>query len=142
MRQELTLPKMKEFKQWLAEQAKWVLPKSPMAQAINYANNHWEALLCFTEHGFLKIDNNAAERALRAGAVGRKNWMFAGSDEGGRTAAVLYTFTQTCRQHGIDPFVYLQDVLTRLPQGEYQNWSDLFPDRWAKSQRAAVENPG
>jgi transposase len=141
MRQERTLPKLKEFKLWIDEQAKVVLPKSPIAQAINYANNHWDALLRFTEHGFLNIDNNAAERALRAGAVGRKNWMFVGSDEGGRTAAVLYTFTQTCRRHGIDPFAYLQDVLARLPKGDYQELADLFPHRWAEAQRAKAEKP-
>jgi hypothetical protein len=141
MRQERTLPKVKEFKLWMEEQAKVVLPKSPIAQAINYATNHWEALLRFTEHGFLNIDNNAAERALRAGAVGRKNWMFAGSDEGGRTAALHYTFTQTCRRHGIDPFAYLRDVLARLPMGDYQELADLFPHRWAEAQRAKAEKP-
>jgi transposase len=109
MRQERMLPKLKEFKVWLEEQAKVVLPKSPIAQAINYARNHWEALLRFTEHGFLNIDNNAAERALRPGAIGRKNWLFAGSDEGGRTTAVLYSLTQTCRRQGIDPFAYCLD---------------------------------
>jgi transposase len=141
MRQERTLPKLKEFKLWLEEQAKVVLPKSPIAQAINYARNHWEALLRFTEHGFLNIDNNAAERALRPGAVGRKNWLFAGSDEGGRTTAVLYSLTQTCRRHGIDPFAYLQDVLARVPKSEYQELSDLFPHRWAEAQRAKAEKP-
>jgi transposase len=141
MRQERTLPKLKEFKVWLEAQAKVVLPKSPMAQAVNYALNHWEALLRFTEHGFLNIDNNGAERALRPGAVGRKNWLFAGSDAGGHTTAVLYSLTQTCRRHGIDPFAYLQDVLTRLPKGDYQELSDLFPHRWAEAQRAKAEKP-
>jgi transposase len=142
MRQERTLPKLKEFKLWLEEQAKVVLPKSPIAQAINYARNHWEALLRFTEHGFLNIDNNAAERALRPGAVGRKNWLFAGSDEGGRTTAVLYSLTQTCRRQGIDPFAYLQEVLARVPKSEYQELSDLFPHHWAEAQRAKAEKPG
>lgn len=141
MRQERTLPKLKEFKLWIDEQAKVVLPKCPIAQAINYVTNHWEALLRFTEHGFLNIDNNASERALRPGALGRKNWLFAGSDEGGHTAAVLYSFTQTCRRHGIDPFAYLQDVLNRLPRADYQDLADLFPRRWALAQRAKAENP-
>ena len=76
---------------------------------------------------------------MRPAALGRKNWLFAGSDEGGRTAAVLYSFTQTCRHHGIDPFAYLRDVLTRLPQADYQELADLFPHRWAEAQRAAAE---
>ncbi len=136
MRQERTLPKLREFADWLDAQASFVLPKSPMAQAINYVRNHWAALLRFTEHGFLNIDNNASERAMRPAALGRKNFLFAGSDEGGRTTAVLYTLTQTCRRHGIDPFAYLEDVLARLPQGDFQELADLFPHRWAAAQRA------
>jgi hypothetical protein len=135
MRQERTLPKLREFGDWLDRQAPLVLPKSPIAQAINYARNHWQALLRFTAHDFLNIDNNASENALRPGALGRKNWLFAGSDEGGRTAAVLYSLTQTCRRHGIDPFAYLQDVLTRLATGDFETPADLFPHRWAAAQR-------
>jgi hypothetical protein len=140
MRQEQTLPKLREFADWLDAQAILVLPKSPMAQAINYVRNHWRALLRFTEHGFLNIDNNASERAMRPAALGRKNFLFAGSDEGGRTTAVLYTLTQSCRRHGIDPFAYLQDVLRRLPLGEFQQLADLFPNRWAAAQRAKAIN--
>jgi transposase len=139
MRRERTLPKIREFADWLDAQAILVLPKSPIAQAINYARNHWQALLRFTEHGFLNIDNNASERAMRPAALGRKNYLFAGSDEGGRTTAVLYTLTQTCRRHGIDPFAYLQDVLTRLPKGDFQELADLFPHRWAAAQRAKAD---
>jgi transposase len=140
MRRERTLPKLREFADWLDAQAILVLPKSPIAQAINYARNHWQALLRFTEHGFLKIDNNASERAMRPAALGRKNYLFTGSDEGGRTTAVLYTFTQTCRCHGIDPSAYLQDVLTRLPKGDFQELADLFPHRWAEAQRAKAHS--
>ncbi len=82
-----------------------------------------------TEQGFLNIDNNASERALRAVAVGRKNWLFAGSDAGGKTAAVLYTMTQTCRRHGLDPFVYLQDLLTRLPLSTSDDLPSFLPQR-------------
>jgi transposase len=139
MRQERTLPKLREFADWLDAQAILVLPKSPIAQAINYARNHWQALLRFTEQGFLNIDNNASERAMRPAALGRKNFLFAGSDEGGRTTAVLYTLTQTCRRHGIDPFAYLQDVLTRLPKNDFQDLADLFPHRWAEAQRAKAD---
>jgi transposase len=141
MRQERTLPKLREFADWLDAQAILVLPKSPLAQAVNYARNHWRALLQFTERGFLNIDNNASERAMRPAALGRKNYLFAGSDEGGRTTAVLYTLTQTCRRHGIDPFAYMQDVLTRLPKGDFQELADLFPHRWAEAHRAKADKP-
>lgn len=136
LRQELTRPKLAAFAEWLEEQSKAVLPKSPIGQAIAYAQRHWLALVRFTEQGFLNIDNNAAERALRAVAIGRKNWLFAGSDAGGKTAAVLYTLTQTCRRHGIDPFAYLQDVLARLPQADTSDLSHLLPHLWAMTQHA------
>src|SRR3954451_7775346 len=89
--------------------------KSPLGEAVGYARNQWAALQVFTTAGFLEIDNNAAERALRAVAIGRKNYLFFGSDVGGETAAVLYTFTQTCQALGIEPWRYLRDVLGRLP---------------------------
>ena len=89
----------------------------------------------FTEHGFLNIDNNASERALRAVAVGRKNYLFCGSDAGGRTAGVLYTMTQTCRRHGLDPFAYLQDVLTRLPSAQVEDLPLFLPNRWSAQPR-------
>ena len=134
-RQERTNEKLAAFAAWLDDQAPRVLPKSPIGQAIAYARRHWVALTRFTEHGFLNIDNNASERALRAVALGRKNYLFAGSDAGGHTAAVLYTMTQTCRLHSIDPFVYLQDVLARLPQFTSDDLSCFLPDRWAAAQK-------
>jgi transposase len=140
LRREQTLPKLTDFAAWLEAQAPVVLPKSPMGQAIAYAQRHWTALLRFTEHGFLNIDNNASERALRAVAIGRKNWLFAGSDAGGRTAAVLYSMTQTCKQHRVDPFAYLKDVLARLPSLPAERLPELAPHAWAEAQRAQL-NP-
>jgi len=138
LRQERTTSKLAEFAAWMDGQAPAVLPKSPIGQAIAYARRQWAALVRFTEHAFLNIDNNASERALRAVAVGRKNWLFAGSDTGGRTAAVLYTMTQTCKQHRIDPFAYLQDVLTRLPALTTERLPELVPQAWAEAQQARV----
>ena len=135
LRQERTKAKLAEFAAWLDDQAPRVLPKSPIGQAIAYARRQWTALVRFTEHGFLNIDNNASERALRAVAVGRKNWLFAGSDSGGRTAAVLYTMTQTCRRHGLDPFAYLQDVLARLPNSMSYDLAAFLPHHWAAQPR-------
>jgi hypothetical protein len=129
---------LREFADWPDAQASLVLPKSPMAQAISYTQNQWEALRRFTEHGFLNIDNNASERALRAVAVGRKNWLFAGRDAGGQTAAVLYTMVNTCKSLGIDPFRYLQDVLAQLPESCADRLAGLLPLRWAQDQRQRV----
>jgi len=83
--------------------------------------------------------NNAAERALRAVAIGRKNYLFFGSDVGGETAAVLYTFTQTCQALGVEPWRYLRDVLGRLPSHPAQRLGELLPDEWAQAQRGAAE---
>jgi hypothetical protein len=112
-----------------------VLPKSPLGAAITYATNQWEALNVYVTDGDLAIDNNAAERALRGVAVGRKNWLFWGSDVGGKTAAVLTSFTTTCKRHGIDPWLYLSDVLTRLPSHPADQIAELLPDIWTATQR-------
>jgi hypothetical protein len=139
LRQEKSVPLLKSFGQWLDEQAAVALPKSPLGEAIGYARNQWAALQLYTTTGFLEIDNNAAERALRAVAIGRKNYLFFGSDVGGETAAVLYTFTQTCQGLGIEPWRYLRDVLERLPSHPRERLAELLPDEWAQAQRCGAE---
>ncbi len=140
LRQQKTAPLLSALGRWLNEQQPIVLPKSLIGQAISYTQNQWQALMRFTEHGFLNIDNNASERALRAIAVGRKNWLFAGSDAGGKTAAVLYTMVNTCKNLGIGPFRYLQDVLTRLPEQPADRLAELLPLRWAENQRQQINS--
>jgi transposase len=132
VRQLKAVPELTSLCQWLQQQREVVLPKSPFGQAVQYALKHWEALLLYTRHGYLAIDNNAAERALRPIAVGRGNWMFVGSKTGGETAAVLFSFTSTCRRLNLDPFAYLRDVLTRLAGGPLpaEELPLLLPDRW------------
>ncbi|MBV9383093.1 MAG: IS66 family transposase, partial [Streptosporangiaceae bacterium] len=116
MRQELAVPILEQFHTWLEDQRQRVLPKSPLAEAVGYALNNWNALIRYTEAGFLAIDNNVAEREMKRIAIGRKNWLFVGSAKGGHTAAVLFSFTSTCARLRIEPWAYLQDVLTRLPR--------------------------
>jgi hypothetical protein len=116
---------------WLEEQRGSVLPKSPMGVAIGYALGNRAALSRYTEAGFLQIDNNASERALRAVAVGRKNYLSAGSDAGGRSAAVLYSVVGTCRRLGLDPFAYLRDTFGRIPSLQVGGLDEFLPDRWA-----------
>lgn len=115
LRQSESGPVLTQLKAWLDEQSPSVLPKSPLGVAIGYALSQWTALTRYLEDGILDIDNNAAERALRRVAVGRKNWMFAGSDEGGRRAAVIYSLVASCARLKINPYDYLRDVLERLP---------------------------
>ena len=140
LRQEKAIPLLKSFGEWLDNQAKLLLPKSPLAEAIGYARNQWAALQVYVTAGFLEIDNNAAERALRPVAVGRKNYLFFGSDVGGETAAVLYSLVQTCRRLGVEPWRYLRDVLGRLPGLTADQLGELLPDRWAVTQRHMVMN--
>jgi len=139
MRQELAVPILNKFHTWLEEQRREVLPKSAINEALGYALNHWTALCRYTEAGFLEIDNNVAEREMKQIAIGRKNYYFFGSANGGRTAAVLYSFTSTCNRLEIDPWVYLQDVLTRLPELPPDQLTDLLPDRWKAARQAAAE---
>jgi transposase len=138
MRQEFAVPILDKFKTWLDEQRPQVLPKSPMALAIGYALNNWTALIRYTEAGFLSIDNNVAEREMKRIAIGRKNWLFVGSAKGGATAAVLFSFTSTCHRLKIDPWAYLQDVLTRLPRTAAANLGELLPDRWQTARKEAA----
>jgi hypothetical protein len=138
MRQDLSVPILNTFHTWLEEQRAQVLPKSPMAEAIGYALNNWTALVRYTEAGFLSIDNNVAEREMKRIAIGRKNWLFVGSDNGGRTAAVLFSFTSTCHRLGIEPWAYLQDVLTRLPTLSAEHLGALLPDRWQAARQPAA----
>jgi transposase len=147
MRQELAVPILAKFHAWLEKERVALLPKSPMNEAFGYALNHWAALCRYTEAGFLAIDNNVAEREMKRIAIGRKNWLFVGSDQGGHTGAVLISFTSTCHRLRVEPWAYLQDVLTRLPSLPSGQLAELLPDRWqpgrqrVANEEAAAESP-
>jgi hypothetical protein len=134
LRQKSAVPRLEQFKGWLeglqAHRGGPVLPKSPMGAAITYAMNQWKALWVYTTDGDLNIDNNVAENALRRVALGRKNWLFAGSDNGGRTAAILFSLIATCQRHRVEPFAYLRDVLARIAAHPVTRLAELFPQNW------------
>ena len=136
LRQAESAPLALSLGAWLEQLRVQALPKSPLGQAVGYALNQWQALNVYLTDGDLRIDNNAAENALRGTAVGRKNWLFWGSETGGRTAAVLTSVTATCKRHGINPWLYLRDVLTRLPACPPELLPTLLPDAWAATQSA------
>jgi transposase len=115
---------------YLEKEREQVLPKSPIGVAVGYALSNWRALVRYLDDGDLEIDNNPAERSLRGIAIGRKNWMFYGSDNGGRTGAVLTSLIATCRRHGIEPFSYLRDVFERIGEHPHTRLDELLPDRW------------
>ena len=134
LRQAKAAPLLAQIKAWLdacqATAGGSVLPKSPMGQAIAYVLNQWDALCVYATDGDLAIDNNLAENALRRVAIGRKNWLFCGSDNGGHTAAVLFSLIATCQRHDVEPFAYLRDVLTRIAAHPMNRLAELMADRW------------
>jgi len=134
-----------DFHAWLVEQQTRALPKSPLGEAVGYALSNWAALMRYTEQGYLAIDNNLAERALRQVVVGRVNWQFCGSAGGGRTAATLYSVVGTCKHLGIDPFAYLCEALPALfalgNEPETEQVLEWLPDRWLL-RRSRVSLPG
>lgn len=106
-------------------------PKGSLGQAITYALNQEVALRRYLDDGELEIDNNACERSLRGIALGRKNWLFAGSEQGGRTAATIFTVIGSARLHEIEPWAYLHDVLDRMPHAPTSQLDTFLPDQWA-----------
>jgi hypothetical protein len=111
-----------------------VLPKSPEGRAVSYALKNWQALTRYLEDGGLHIDNNRTEHTIRGIAVGRGNWMFFGSDIGGRTAAVLRSFVTSCQRVHVDPFAWFKDILTRIPSHSINRIAELLPHNWASAQ--------
>jgi hypothetical protein len=121
---------LNRFKTWLDQEIQKVLPKSPIGQAIQYTRGHWEGLLTYTKNGAVEIDSNRVERSIRGMKLGSKNWLFYGSEDGGRWGAALYSIIETCKLHRINPEAYLKDVLVRIsttPQSQIQT---LMPRLW------------
>ena len=112
-------------------------PRGETTKAINYSLNRWDAFTRFLDDGRLCMSNNAAERELRAVALGRKNWTFAGSDEGGRRAAAIYTLIATAKLNDVDPQTWLADVLARLPDYPAKRIHELLPWNWRPQNTTA-----
>lgn len=136
LRQKHSLPVLRAFKKWMTEQIEKLRPKDALAKAIGYVMNQWEALNRYTEHGDLSIDNNLAERTLRPVAIGRKNWLFAGSDDGARRGAVIFSLVASCKLHHVDPYYYLRFLLEQLPIHPAERIGELTPMAWARTQAA------
>lgn len=139
-RQERSKPLVEALEQWLREQHTKVSPNGKTAKAIAYSLNAWQALCRFLDDGRLCMSNNAAERAMRPIATGRRNWTFAGSDEGGRRAAAIYTLIETAKLNDVDPLAWLADVLERLQDHPARRIDELLPWNWRRQtiQRAAA----
>jgi transposase len=127
VRQTKARPLLDALKLWLDHEKTQVVPKTPIADAIHYALNQWTALTVYLTDGELAIDNNAAERAVKPFAIGRKNWLFFGSDRGGQTLATLASFTATCQLLKLNPWTWFRDTLTRLPTTTDDQLATLLP---------------
>jgi transposase len=130
LRDEFSTPILEKIDTWMTARLADTLPKSPLGLAIGYVRNQWLALKRFLENGALEIDNNTAENALRPIALGRKNYLFVGSEHGGRRAAIIYSLIRTCERHGVNAWDYLRDVLVRISTHPATQIDDLLPHRW------------
>ena len=133
LRQAEALPILARMKARFDEVRPTLRPTAKLAQAIDYVLNRWDAFVRYTEDGRIPMDNNVIERLLRPVAIGRKNYLFFGSEHGGQTAATLYTLVQSARRNCVDVWPYLTDVLRRLPAiapNDTAALATLLPDRW------------
>jgi len=130
LRQAEAVPILDEMEKWLHENCTRVLPKSDLGKAIGYMMNRWDRLRRYASDGLLEIDNNLVENAIRPIALGRKNYLFAGSHEGAKRAAVIYTLVTSAALAGLNPFVYLRDVLSRIADHPIKELQQLLPHHW------------
>lgn len=126
-RLEKSLPIINNFAKWISEENKKVLPKSPIGKALTYSIHLWDSLQSYLYNGELLIDNNLIENTIRPNALGRKNYLFAGSHQGAKRTAMFYSFTGTCKLHGIDPAAWLNEVLNRIADHKVNKLYELFP---------------
>jgi len=143
LRQEQSAPVLAELRRILLTWKEQLLPKHPMAEAVNYALSQWTELNAFCSDGAVPIDNNVSEREMKRVVLNRKNSLFVGNPRGGRTAAILASLTSTCRRHGIDPQLYLTQLLLNLPQVRRSALPAWLPDQWKLGQvarQASLQN--
>jgi hypothetical protein len=139
LRQDESEPVLDRIQAYLAELSRRALPKSQLGKAVSYARNQWRALRRYTEDGRLSIDNNVSERTVRHQAIGRKNWLFLGSEQTGPRAAVLFTILAGAKRHRIEPWAYLRELLLRL-HADDPRLDEMLPDHWAAEHPEAVLN--
>lgn len=137
-REEHLRPLFQQFKDWLDEQCAYLTPQSPIGKAFTYAQRQWSTLQTIFEDGRLLIDNNHIENKIRPLALGRKNYLFAGSHEGAHRSAMIYSFTASCKAHGINPLEWLHDTLNRIPDTKKSKLDQLLPSAEWTPERKVV----
>jgi hypothetical protein len=132
IRQDKAKPIFDDLEVWLHAQLPKISGKSPLAGAIRYGLTRMKRLRPYLDHGILELDNNTAERSMRGIAIGRKNWLFMGSEGGGKSAAIAYTLIETAKLNGIDPQAWLTDTLGRISDHKITRLDELMPWRYAQ----------
>lgn len=127
LRLDKSLPILNELGKWVAETYKIELPKSALGKALAYCIPRWDKLIAYLNDGMLEIDNNLAENSIRPIALGRKNYLFAGSDRGAERAAMFYSFFGTCKKNNVNPFDWLKQVLEVIPTHKVNKLHELLP---------------
>lgn len=130
MRQKHALPVLERLKTYL--EAERGLPQSPFGKAVAYALERWDKLVRYTDDGRIEIDNNLVENAIRPIALGRKNYLFAGSHDAAQRAAVIYSLLATCKSCDVNHWEWLSDVLTRIPTHPHKRIDEMLPHQWKK----------
>jgi hypothetical protein len=133
MREEEAVPLLDKFHEWLQQQYAVAQPKSSFGKALFYCLNNWNELKQYVNDGELKIDNNHTEREMKYVSMGKKAWLFFGSDQGGKNDAIVSSVISTCRRHGVEPWAYLTDVIARLTKKQTTNLEELLPYNWKPS---------
>ena len=136
VRQELSAPLVADLQAWMRAQRAKLARGNDVAKAMDYMLKRWSAFTRFLDDGRICLSNNAAERALRGIALGRKSWLFAGSDRGGQRAAAQYSIVVTAKMNDVDPQAWLADVLDRIAEHPVQRLDELLPWNW----RSAIRN--
>ena len=131
-RLEKSLPVINELGKWIFQEIKSTLPKSQIGKAMSYAYVRWDALSAYLYDGNLHIDNNLVENAIRPVALGRKNYLFAGSHDAAQRAAMIYSFFAICKKHEVNPFQWLKYTLQNIMTINHKNLRDLFPQNYKK----------
>ena len=133
LRLEMALPVINELGEWISKEIKTRLPKSWISKAFAYAQNRWDQLSVYLNDGNLQIDNNQIENAIRPVALGRKNYLFAGSHEAAQRAAMIYTFFAICKKHEVNPYQWLKHTLKNISSINHKDIKDLYPQNYKKN---------
>ena len=126
---------MNELYDWAEKEQYKMLPKSPIGKAIGYFLNQWKKLNRVLEAGYLELDNNQIENKIRPLALGRKNYLFAGNHNAGQNIAMMYSFFATCKEHNVNPYDWLKDVLERVPDTKITDLEKLLPQNWVMEKK-------